>query len=119
MFLAAPGDEQAQVELTHNWDLGAYTVGRNFGQLAYEGEDIYAACERLQQHGVTILRPPRDGRMALVRSPDQISGELLQQGAAAAGQPLEGHVQRRQLVRTCTGCPGPAGRLQTGPANRF
>ena len=82
VFLAAPGDESAQVELTHNWDPEAYTGGRNFGHLAYAVDDIYAACERLQRHGVTINRPPRDGRMAFVRSPDQISIELLQRGAA-------------------------------------
>lgn len=81
VFLAAPGDEEAQVELTHNWDPEDYTGGRNFGHLAYAVDDIYAACERLQQHGVTILRPPRDGRMAFVRSPDQISIELLQRGS--------------------------------------
>jgi len=83
-FLAAPGDSDAQVELTHNWDPEAYTGGRNFGHLAYAVDDIYATCERLQAHGVTILRPPRDGRMAFVRSPDQISIELLQRGNALA-----------------------------------
>jgi lactoylglutathione lyase len=82
VFLAAPGQHDAQVELTFNWDPEKYTGGRNFGHLAYEVPDIYAACERLQQHGVQILRPPRDGRMAFVRSPDQISIELLQQGDA-------------------------------------
>lgn len=86
VFLAAPGDHEAQVEITHNWDPEAYTGGRNFGHLAYEVDDIYAACERLQAHGVTILRPPRDGRMAFVRSPDQISIELLQKGTALAPQ---------------------------------
>ncbi len=80
VFLAAPGDESAQVELTHNWDPEAYAGGRNFGHLAYAVDDIYAACERLQRHGVTINRPPRDGHMAFVRSPDQISIELLQRG---------------------------------------
>ena len=80
VFLAAPGDAQAQVELTWNWDPEVYTGGRNFGHLAYAVEDIYATCARLQAHGVTILRPPRDGHMAFVRSPDQISIELLQQG---------------------------------------
>ncbi len=84
VFLSAPGDEHAQVELTYNWDEKDYTGGRNFGHLAYEVVDIYAACERLQAHGVTIARPPRDGRMAFVRSPDGISIELLQQGAALA-----------------------------------
>jgi len=84
VFLAAPGDEQAQVELTHNWDPEAYGGGRNFGHLAYEVENIYVACERLRAHGVVINRPPRDGRMAFVRSPDAISIELLQRGAALA-----------------------------------
>ncbi len=84
IYLAAPGDEDAQVELTYNWDPETYTGGRNFGHIAYEVDDIYATCERLQSHGVTILRPPRDGRMAFVRSPDQISIELLQKGEALA-----------------------------------
>jgi lactoylglutathione lyase len=82
VYLAAPGDSEAQVELTYNWDPEVYTGGRNFGHLAYAVENIYAACERLQQHGVTISRPPRDGRMAFVRSPDNISIELLQAGSA-------------------------------------
>lgn len=82
VFLAAPGDESAQVELTWNWDPEAYTGGRNFGHLAYAVDDIYATCRRLAEHGVTINRPPRDGRMAFVRSPDAISIELLQKGAA-------------------------------------
>jgi lactoylglutathione lyase len=82
VFLAAPGQPEAEVELTHNWDPESYTGGRNFGHLAYAVDDIYAACERLQQHGVQILRPPRDGRMAFVRSPDSISIELLQKGEA-------------------------------------
>ena len=82
IFLAARGDEQAQVELTHNWDPEEYRIGRAFGHLAYQVDDIYAACERLQDHGVTINRPPRDGRMAFVRSPDKISIELLQKGNA-------------------------------------
>ena len=82
VFLSAPGDESAQVELTHNWDPEAYGAGRNFGHLAYAVDDIYATCERLRAHGVTINRPPRDGRMAFVRSPDNISIELLQKGAA-------------------------------------
>ena len=82
VFLSAPGDEDAQVELTHNWDPGSYTGGRNFGHLAYEVSDIYATCEQLMAGGVTINRPPRDGRMAFVRSPDQISIELLQKGDA-------------------------------------
>lgn len=82
VFLAAPGDSSAQVELTWNWDPEPYAAGRNFGHLAYAVDDIYAACQRLADHGVTILRPPRDGRMAFVRSPDGISIELLQKGAA-------------------------------------
>jgi lactoylglutathione lyase len=82
VFLAAPGDEEAQVELTYNWDPENYTGGRNFGHLAYEVDDIYATCRKLMEHGVTISRPPRDGRMAFVRSPDQISVELLQKGGA-------------------------------------
>ena len=80
VFLAAPGNEEAQIELTYNWDPEAYTGGRNFGHLAYAVDDIYAICERLQAGGVTIRRPPRDGRMAFVRSPDGISIELLQRG---------------------------------------
>ncbi len=84
IFLAAPGDEQAQVELTYNWDPQTYDGGRNFGHLAYAVDDIYAACKRLMEHGVTINRPPRDGHMAFVRSPDNISIELLQQGKALA-----------------------------------
>jgi lactoylglutathione lyase len=82
VFLAAPGDDAAQVELTHNWDPEQYTGGRNFGHLAYQVDDIYAACHKLMSHGVTILRPPRDGHMAFVRSPDQISIELLQKGSS-------------------------------------
>lgn len=93
VYLAAPGDAagkyQPQVELTYNWPdadgkAEAYTGGRNFGHLAFAVPDIYAACQRLADHGVTILRPPRDGRMAFVRSPDQISVELLQDGPALA-----------------------------------
>ena len=84
LFLAAPGDDQAQVELTYNWDPEEYGIGRAFGHLAYEVDDIYASCRRLQEHGVTINRPPRDGRMAFVRSPDNISVELLQKGGAQA-----------------------------------
>ena len=80
VFLAAPGDEDAQVELTHNWDPEAYTGGRTFGHLAYAVDDIYAACRRLMDAGVVINRPPRDGYMAFVRSPDNISIELLQKG---------------------------------------
>jgi lactoylglutathione lyase len=82
VFLSAPGDATAQLELTHNWGPEAYSGGRNFGHLAYEVDDIYATCQRLMDHGVTINRPPRDGRMAFVRSPDQISIELLQRGGA-------------------------------------
>ena len=82
VFLAAPGDRAAQVELTFNWDPDVYQGGRNFGHLAYGVENIYASCRRLMDHGVTVLRPPRDGRMAFVRSPDGISIELLQQGPA-------------------------------------
>ncbi|NCF63803.1 MAG: lactoylglutathione lyase [Gammaproteobacteria bacterium] len=80
VFLAAPGDESAQVELTYNWDPEVYSGGRNFGHLAYEVEDIYSSCQKLMDAGVTINRPPRDGHMAFVRSPDGISIELLQQG---------------------------------------
>ncbi len=80
VFLAAPGDEDAQVELTHNWDPEPYDSGRNFGHLAYRVGDIYALCQQLMDGGVTINRPPRDGHMAFVRSPDNISIELLQQG---------------------------------------
>ncbi len=82
IFLAAPDDHRAQIELTHNWDPEVYDSGRNFGHLAYAVPDIYAACTRLRDHGVTINRPPRDGRMAFVRSPDNVSIELLQEGAA-------------------------------------
>ena len=83
VFLAAPGDEDAQIELTWNWDPEEYDGGRNFGHLAYRVDDIYALCEKLRSEGVTINRPPRDGRMAFVRSPDNISIEVLQ-----AGEPL-------------------------------
>ena len=82
VFLAAPGDDAAQVELTHNWDPEPLDGGRNFGHLAYEVPDIYATCQRLLDGGVTINRPPRDGRMAFVRSPDGVSIELLQSGPA-------------------------------------
>lgn len=81
VFLAAPESPDAELELTWNWDPEAYTGDRNFGHLAFAVDDIYASCARLQAHGVTILRPPRDGRMAFVRSPDQISIELLQRGS--------------------------------------
>jgi lactoylglutathione lyase len=82
VFLAAPGDEEAAVELTYNWDPEEYGSGRNFGHLAYEVDDIYETCQRLMDAGVTINRPPREGRMAFVRSPDNISIELLQKGEA-------------------------------------
>ncbi len=86
IFLAAPGDEEAQVELTHNWDPEDYDEGRNFGHLAYRVDDIYALCQKLMDAGITINRPPRDGYMAFVRSPDNISIELLQKGEALAPQ---------------------------------
>ena len=82
IFLAAPGNESAMVELTYNWDPEEYGEGRNFGHLAYEVDDIYAKCQELMDQGVTINRPPRDGRMAFIRSPDNISIELLQAGEA-------------------------------------
>ncbi|MEM7433338.1 MAG: VOC family protein [Pseudomonadota bacterium] len=82
IFLAAPGDDRAQIELTWNWDPEEYGEGRNFGHLAYAVDDIYATCQKLMDGGVTINRPPRDGRMAFVRSPDNISIELLQAGGA-------------------------------------
>jgi lactoylglutathione lyase len=82
VFLAAEGDDQAQIELTYNWDEHGYGSARNFGHVAYAVDDIYATCERLQRAGVVINRPPRDGRMAFVRSPDDISIELLQRGGA-------------------------------------
>ena len=82
VFVAAAGQEDCAIELTHNWDPEQYTGGRNFGHIAYEVDDIYALCERLRAAGVTINRPPRDGKMAFIRSPDDISIELLQKGAA-------------------------------------
>jgi lactoylglutathione lyase len=99
IFLAAPGDEQAQIELTHNWDVPqeGYGEGRNFGHVAYEVDDVYATCRRLMDGGVTINRPPREGRMAFIRTPDNISVELLQKGAALpvaepwASMPNVGH----------------------------
>jgi lactoylglutathione lyase len=97
VFLAAPGDEDAQVELTWNWDPEEYGEGRNFGHLAYAVDDIYALCQKLMDAGVTINRPPRDGHMAFVRSPDNISIELLQKGDALpprepwASMPNAGH----------------------------
>jgi lactoylglutathione lyase len=80
VFLGAPGDQGPELELTYNWEAEQYTVGRAFGHLAYEVEDIYAFCDRLTRAGVKLLRPPRDGRMAFIRSPDDISIELLQKG---------------------------------------
>lgn len=87
IFLAAPGDESAQVELTHNWDEKGYDEGRNFGHLAYRVDNIYETCQRLMDAGVTINRPPRDGHMAFVRSPDNISVELLQEGSLPPAEP--------------------------------
>ncbi len=87
IFLAAPGDESAMVELTHNWDAETYGEGRNFGHLAYEVENIHAKCQELMDKGVVINRPPREGKMAFVRSPDNISIELLQSGEAL--EPIE------------------------------
>ena len=84
IFLGAPGDEGGEVELTHNWGETGYGGGRNFGHLAYQVDDIYETCSRLLDNGVTINRPPRDGRMAFIRTPDNISIELLQKGAALA-----------------------------------
>ena len=97
IFLAAPGDESAQIELTHNWDDEPYGEGRNFGHIAYRVENIYETCQRLLDAGVTINRPPRDGHMAFVRTPDNISIELLQEGPALppqepwASMPNTGH----------------------------
>jgi lactoylglutathione lyase len=82
VFVAAPGQEDCAIELTHNWDPEEYAGGRNFGHVAYEVDDIYALCQRLRDSGVTINRPPRDGKMAFIRSPDNISIELLQKGTA-------------------------------------
>jgi lactoylglutathione lyase len=87
IFLAAPGDEDAQVELTHNWDEKGYEGGRNFGHLAYRVDNIYETCRRLMDNGVTINRPPRDGHMAFVRTPDGISIELLQDGYLEPQEP--------------------------------
>jgi lactoylglutathione lyase len=86
VYLAAPGDESAQVELTWNWDPEEYDGGRNFGHLAYAVDDIYALCQKLMDAGITINRPPRDGHMAFVRSPDGISIELLQSGGSLPAQ---------------------------------
>ena len=97
IFLAAPGDEAAQIELTHTWDEQGYGEGRNFGHVAYRVDNIYDTCARLMENGVTINRPPRDGHMAFVRTPDDISIELLQQGEALppqepwASMPNSGH----------------------------
>ena len=97
IFLAAPGDEEAQIELTHNWDESGFGEGRIFGHIAYRVENIYETCQRLLDHGVTINRPPRDGHMAFVRTPDDISIELLQQGEPLppqepwASMPNSGH----------------------------
>ena len=82
VFVAPPGQEECALELTYNWDADVYGEGRNFGHVAYEVDDIYAICRKLTDAGVTINRPPRDGRMAFIRSPDNISIELLQEGAA-------------------------------------
>ena len=87
IFLAAPGDEQAQIELTPNWDEAGYGEGRNFGHVAYRVENIYETCQRLLDAGYTISRPPRDGRMAFVRTPDNISIELLQDGRLEPAEP--------------------------------
>ncbi len=97
IFLAAPGDEEAQIELTHNWDEKGYSEGRNFGHIAYRVSNIYDLCQHLLDHGATLNRPPRDGRMAFVRTPDNISVELLQDGEALpaaepwVSMPNEGH----------------------------
>ena len=87
VFLAAPGDEDAQIELTYNWDPEVYTGGRNFGHLAYRTADLYALCQHLMDMGYTINRPPRDGHMAFVRSPDEISIELIQDGTLEPKEP--------------------------------
>ncbi len=87
IFLAAPGDAGAEIELTYNWDPEVYQGGRNFGHVAYRVDDIYATCDRLMKQGVTINRPPRDGHMAFVRSPDGISIELLQEGSLPPREP--------------------------------
>jgi lactoylglutathione lyase len=86
VFVAPPGQEDCAIELTYNWDPEEYSSGRNFGHVAFEVDDIYATCKRLMDGGVTINRPPRDGKMAFVRSPDNISIELLQKGAALPKQ---------------------------------
>ena len=86
IFLAAPDSPDALVELTYNWDSEVYDEGRNFGHLAYEVDNIYELCQHLKENGVTINRPPRDGRMAFIRSPDNISIELLQKGPSLQKQ---------------------------------
>src|SRR4028119_1616695 len=86
IFLGVPGDEGGEVELTHNWDEAGYAGGRNFGHLAYEVDDIYDSCRRLMEAGVTINRPPRDGYMAFIKTPDNISIELLQRGEPKPAQ---------------------------------
>ena len=99
IFLGVPGDEGGEVELTYNWDESGYGGGRNFGHLAYQVDDIYETCQRLMDNGVTINRPPRDGRMAFVRTPDKISIELLQKGAAlGAGRALGVDAEHRPMV---------------------
>lgn len=87
IYLAAPGDEDAQVELTHNWGEEGYAGGRNFGHIAFQVDDIYESCQRLMDAGVTINRPPRDGHMAFIRTPDNISIELLQDGHLEPAEP--------------------------------
>src|SRR6185369_17222855 len=87
IFLGVPGDDGGEVELTHNWDDSGYSGGRNFGHLAYQVDNIYQTCQRLMDGGVTINRPPRDGHMAFVRSPDMISVELLQEGSLPPQEP--------------------------------
>lgn len=87
IYLAAPGQEDVQVELTHNWDPEAYEGGRNFGHLAFQVDDIYASCQTLMDAGITINRPPRDGHMAFVKTPDGISIELLQDGTLPPAEP--------------------------------
>ena len=87
IFMGVPGDDGGEVELTHNWDDGGYAGGRNFGHLAFRVDDIYATCSKLMENGVTINRPPRDGHMAFVRTPDGISIELLQKGSLDPAEP--------------------------------
>lgn len=87
IFMSVPGDEGGEVELTHNWDEAGYDSGRNFGHLAFRVDDIYATCQRLMDNGVIVNRPPRDGHMAFVKSPDGISIELLQKGSLDPAEP--------------------------------